>query len=304
MKNKRNILFSSVLVILIIGMIFFMINNDDKSKNDNSEKISTSNEDNESADKWQVIKDEMIENTADTHGNKNIQKGTYPDRPGSLELNSEYFYKGYEIDDNMQSVHVEYTSYEEIDDLSDYIGRGIENDSNMVNAFIDYGIIGIDGSINSVTYKVRDRIDEGKYGDWIVKENFQSVVIKIGIKITNLTDKKITTNLQYFATVDDYIKMDNNKFYTTSTIYNRNIIYDTQQPLYISFTDRRVDNQLASVIYMEANETIEGDMIFVLPKQEIQNYYLRINPVDENVSNFNCVYVKLIPFSYLMELEK
>ncbi len=318
-KNKKGIIYTLCLVgifaTLIIGINAIksekgMGDNQTQKNNDNTidNSVTTDNEDvKENNEKVHIDPSKYTSEIADADrpGNAVYHRGEYHGRADSREINPEFIIDECILRDYADGVEIEFLAYEEMSDISEYI-----NKTGMINYevknFKSIGILNDDGTFNNVTQKIRVRLDDNVYGEETVIDNYEFIAVKLKVRLTNTQncENKIYMDIQLDTA--GLIYMDDGKLYDDSSVYNYDFLEATYsgQPIYHSFMKyfKEAANVIPTVLTLEPFEEIEGEIIYILGKQDLDNVYIICNPENCNIENFNGVYIQFLPFSLLKKL--
>ena len=317
MGRKRNI--KAIVYTICLVVIFAVLITGIKSKK--NKEIIGDNQIQENGN--ETVENNVKENNGKVHidpskytkeiadanrpGNTVCHIGEYPGRADSREINPEFIIDECILRDYADGVEIEFLAYEEMPGISEYI-----NKIGMINYEVEnykrVGILNDDGSFNRVTQKIRERFDSNVYGEETVIDNYEFIAVKLKVKLRNTQNFKNEIYLDIQLDTAGLIYMDDGKLYNNSSVYNYDILEATysEEPVYHSFMKYvKVDvNVVPTVLTLEPFQEIEGEIIYILGKEDLDNVYIVCNPESCNIENFNGVYIQFLPFSLLKTLPR
>ena len=300
-----------IFACIIIGVIgYFMLNNNlpiNKSNTiineENTSSISLSDIEKEEVERLKKIIEEIYIAEND---NKLFHRGEYPGRADSRELNPEFIIDEPKLYDPVDGVEIEFLTYEVLPDVSAYIDDKNFRIDDYENFYIKDGWCNKDGTFNTITYKYYDKIDSGVYGKEYIIEDYELVAVKMKIKLINKENKKNDVHLNEILGTEAFIYMDDGKLYRNSSLYYYECLGTTYAHIiYNPWMDRRISNIVNDFcFFLEPLEITEGEIIYILGKQDLKDLHLTVKPNCSNIENFNGVYIQFLPFKVLMNLPK
>ena len=182
MKNK---FLGIIYTICIIGILLFLciilhdkssdlrdISNNTSTDNNNNDNDDNSNTNN---DNWRYSEERakiLLKINEVGPDNAIYRRGTHPDNPNSLEINKDFLVDDFTIWDPIDGYELEFISYEELDNISDYIGSDgiIEDEWKDLTEY--EGFLNEDGTFNKIDISVKKYDSE----DWSIIKNFAFII--------------------------------------------------------------------------------------------------------------------------------
>ena len=305
MKKKLfNYIYVFIIVGIIIGITVWIVSKKDSSyisqptndiQNNNESEVINKDEEEDY--------DKILKELRDAESNGEYHKGEYPNRADSRELNTEFITDTCCIIDPLAGYELEFIEYEELNNISEYVSKtGIIGD--VYDLYIYDQILNKDGTLNNSTFKYKERLNDGKYGEEYVIDNYEMIAVRLKFKLKNTKNRLNEIDTLNIFTTDSFIYMDDNKFYRNSSInYYYNLATTTYTyPVYHSFMNRVKKGTFPSIISLSPLEELEGEIVYILGKQDLENIYLATSANNANIENFNGVYITFLPFKNLMNL--
>ncbi len=327
MKNKINIIYPIILIGFIIVLILVSKNTDNNPPKDEINNLTQAED--KTVDGTEYIGDEESatyseeEKAMIKEAKKNINqsgqdtlKGTYPDRPHSINVNTENVDNGYTYIDPIRLVKFEFIGYEELDNLSEY-NTNLDSDDGMAlyryGFTYDYkclkqrGIINDDGTINPVENITKVRLLDGVYGDVIrIDEALKVKPLKITVRITNMTEVSLLFPIcnNNCVTIHKLITMDDGNLYLFDTMYNESEPFVGEYVYCSANIEPGPDNYtIPNDIYLEGKESIVVDYIFMLNEYHKDKTYITMSIPEERAVSYYANYVRYFPVSNLEKLK-
>ena len=311
-KRKNKSVVFALCLVCIFGIMLLGINaiKYDTIKEDNSETVSMTNEDatnktddmGEVSDKSKIDREKYLTeiSEADRLTNQEIHRGEYPNRVDSREVNPEFILDECLLSDYADGAEIEILAYEELPDIN---GDGMVIGNSDI--YFNNGTLNADGTLNKVIQKVRVRFDSGVYGEEKVIENYEFIAVKLKMKITNIQNEQSDIYLGDMLRTEGLIYMDDGKLYRDTSVYNYDFPETTNAKMvYHSFMDyvHVEPNVVPDKVTLAPLEEVQGEVIYIVGKQDIDNIYIINSPNGGNIENFNAPHVQFLPFSLLKEL--
>ncbi len=305
--NKKQIgaIYLITAVLVIVGMGYFMISSKDKDKGEDIKETTIDANLSVAEKESLALVAQMRDEIFASDNNPEFHRGEYPGRADSRELNPEFITDQTKIYDPFDGVEIEFLTYEELPDVSAYIKDKNFRWDYYEQTYLRDNLCNTDGTFNTFTYKYRDRLNDGVYGKEHIIEDYELVAVKIGIKLINKENNVNQIYLNELSQTRGFIYMDDGKLYRNSSVYWYENLTTYRETVYNPWQSRNKDPLNDGMSFeLEPLEETEGELIYILGKQDLQDIYISIAPNSGDIENFNRVYTYFVPFKLLMNLPK
>ena len=323
-RRKRDIIFMIIILFIIVfGGCYIMIKKTAPAEQtDQVDKMTLSHEEMGSLNSTQLKEQEKLLKEREEFGDKCAEvsmKPEYHDGKYGRTYNKDFMKEQCEFWAIYDMVEYEFVGYEELNNLSDYISDVRWDDKeelwktgwyyNTNNLYIERRLMNADGTFNLQSRSVTKHTVEER-GATQIYENSELTAVKFTVSFRNLSakDNIIYYKRLFYLGCIEYGEDDG--IYPISSLYERNIFFETYSPIYVSIPEERVPmitngldtSPMLSALKLQPYEEYTCDFIYVCFKDEFENMCL-VSTFGLNGDEFNYkdLGTNIVMFSYLKE---